>query len=118
MATNFTINIRMEDRTANLPRRPGSRFSEALVDCTNWGLGFFRSEGQEFAWALAIAGSEDGSMSSEPNCLLSTYERELILELPPNTPLPDEYVRVSWRPVRFPTRLYRFRDPMPLGELH
>ncbi len=111
---NFTMSVRMENKNLNLPRRTDeSRYSEALVDLTNYGLGYFRSEGHEFVWAQHF-GTDGLTIADEPNCILSTYIRHAILELPANTKPPAEYHRVAWVTNPEPSIIYCFEDPMPL----
>lgn len=113
--TNITIRTVIEDPEAGLPRAAGASWSDAVIDLVNWGIGHFWSEGVEYFWSRVYVGREALHISRHPNCLLSNYWAEKVLDVPADTLPPPEYYRVSASPIGNDTMIYRFKDPLPLA---
>lgn len=114
--SNITIRTVMEDPDAGLSRADGAVWSDAAIDLINWGIGHFWSEGVENFWCRLYAGKEDRHPSAHPNCMLTSYVREKVLEVKAGDVPPEEYRRVSWSAFGDDTAIYRFSDPLPLAD--
>ncbi|WP_315729793.1 hypothetical protein [Bradyrhizobium sp. SZCCHNRI2010] len=112
---NITIRSVIEDPSAGLARQDGAVWSDAAVDLVNWGIGFFWSEGVSAFWCRLYAGREDRHVSAHPNCMLTQYSREKVIDIPAGQQPPKEYQRVTWSPFGDDTAIYRFSDSLPLA---